>query len=81
MYVDAEIVISGDSVYAIQQDALVRKGSAAYVLAESGNSYEIIEVDTGATMDGWIEIRNYQVLRDKNIVTEGASRLFTALRR
>lgn len=81
MYVEAEIQVSDDSVYAVREEAIVASGNTSYVLTEDQGNYEIVPVDTGARMDGWVEIKNAEALRTKKIVTEGASRLFTALRR
>lgn len=81
MYVEAEILVSSDSLPALRENALVYSGNKAYVLTEDAGKYNVHEVETGVKMDDWVEIRNAEALRGKRIVTEGASRLFTALRR
>ena len=81
MYVEAEILISDDSLHVLPEGALVYNGNNAFVLTEENGDYETIPVDTGVKMDGWVEIRNHNGLEEKNIVTRGASRLFTALGR
>ena len=81
MFVQAEILVSGDSVYALPQSALITESNKSYVVTDEGGSYKVAEVRTGASMDGWVEIRDAGPLAEKRIVTEGASRLFTALRR
>lgn len=81
MYVQAEIMVSGDSVYALPQEALVRSGEKSYVITENDSMYSIVGVDAGIRMDGWVEVKNSDVLQGKKVVTGGASRLFTALRR
>jgi len=79
MYVEAEILVTDDSVYAVEEKALVFRNGNVYVLTENGEGYDVIQVETGVTMDGWVEIRNYEALVNKTIVTEGSTRLFTAL--
>lgn len=81
MYVEAEVLLNDDSVYALPQKALVYNDNKPFVLTEEGGSYVEHPVTTGAKMDGWVEIRNHEELKDKQIVIEGATRVFTALRR
>jgi cobalt-zinc-cadmium efflux system membrane fusion protein len=81
MYVEAEILISADSVSALPQGALVYQENQAFVLTESNGEYAIQSVETGVKMDEWVEIKNSHELENKRIVTRGASRMFAALRR
>lgn len=81
MYVEAEIFVSADSVFAVEQKALVRNGDKMCLIAEDGDDYEVIPVSTGAQMDGWVEIVNPGTLVERKIVTEGASRLFASMTR
>jgi membrane fusion protein, heavy metal efflux system len=81
MYVEAEIFLSDDSVYALPQVALVQSADRSFVVTEENGEYTAENVDIGAKMDGWVEIRNNERLRSKKIVTEGATRIFTALQK
>jgi cobalt-zinc-cadmium efflux system membrane fusion protein len=81
MYVEAEILVSADSVQALPEDALVYRGENPFVLIEDNGGYAVRAVETGIKMDGWVEIRNGETLSGKKIVTQGASRIHTAMRR
>jgi cobalt-zinc-cadmium efflux system membrane fusion protein len=81
MYVEAEIFLSGDSVYALPQRAIVKSGDSAFIVTEDKGSYTAERVQTGSTMDGWVEIKEADRLRDKRIVIDGATRLFAAMGR
>jgi cobalt-zinc-cadmium efflux system membrane fusion protein len=81
MYVEAEILVSADTVFALPEVALVYRENKSYVLTEESGSYTLHAVETGAKMDGWVEIRNHETLQKKNVVTEGASRVYTAIRK
>lgn len=80
MYVEAEILVSDDSVYAVQERSLVKSGGQTYVVVEEQEGYGVVSVDAGRRMDGWVEVSNPEPLLGKKIVTEGASRLFAAVR-
>jgi cobalt-zinc-cadmium efflux system membrane fusion protein len=81
MYVEAEILVSDDSVYALPEGALVFNGNETFVVTEEDGDYAMRPVEPGAKLDGWVEITNAETLRGKMIVTEGASRVFAALSR
>jgi cobalt-zinc-cadmium efflux system membrane fusion protein len=81
MYVEAEILVSGDSVFAVNEGSVVTEGGNNYVLVEEGNQFQIVPVNSGVRMDGWVEIRNPDVLRGKQVVVEGANRLFAELKK
>lgn len=81
MYVEAEVLINNDSVYALPEKALVYDENKPFVLIEEDGSYVEQAVTYGAKMDGWVEIQNHDELKGKQVVIEGATRVFTALRR
>lgn len=81
MYLEAEILLSDDSVYALPATAIVQSGDRSFVVTEENGDYFAESIDVGAKMDGWVEIRNNETLRNKTIVTRGASRIFTALQK
>lgn len=81
MYVEAEILLSADSVQALPENAVVYDGEKPYVVTEENGSFALHAVETGVVMDGWVEIRNHELLQGKKVVTEGASRVFTSINR
>ena len=81
MFVEAEILVSDDTVYALPEKALIYNENKPLVLIEAGGQYFEQPVETGAKMDGWIEILNHEELQQKKIVTQGATRVFTAMRK
>lgn len=81
MYVEAEILLSNDTVPALPTEAIVNFENKAYVLLESEGSYQPQEVRTGTRMGGWVEIRDPEPIENRNVVVRGGSRLFAALRR
>ena len=81
MYVEAEILLSADSVHALPENAVVYREDKPFVVAEDNGIFTLLGVETGVVMDGWIEIRNHELLQDKKIVTDGASRILTSMKR
>jgi membrane fusion protein, heavy metal efflux system len=81
MYLEAEILLSDDSVYALPATAIVQSADRSFIVTEANGEYSADSVDIGAKMDGWVEIRNHERMRTKNIVTQGATRIFTALQK
>lgn len=81
MYVEAEILASDDSVYAVPERAIVQNLNNFFVLTEEGGRYASQAVETGEKMDGWVAIKNFEALKDKNIVIDGATRVFAAMAR
>ena len=81
MYVDADILLSSDTVPSLPLNALVYRDNKSFVITDDNGSYSVVPVEAGAKMEGWVEIINYRNLESKKIVIEGASRLFTALRK
>ena len=81
MYLEAEILVGDDSVYALPARAIVSENNRRFVITDSNGDYNIVAIETGEVMDGWVEILHPEVLRNSVVVTEGASRLFAALNR
>ncbi len=79
MFVEAEIVLSRDSLYALPETAVVTRNGKSFVVWKSDGGYRVDDIDTGVAMDGWVEIRNHNAFKDREIVVEGASRVFAAL--
>ncbi len=81
MYVEAEILVTADSVPALPETAFVYSDNHPFVLIDENGNYTLQEVETGEKLNGWVAILNYQALENKTIVTEGASRIYSAMRR
>lgn len=81
MYVEAQILFSADSVHALPEVAIVYKADKPFVVTEENGTFTLRAVETGVVMDGWIEIRNPEMLQGKKVVTEGASRVATSMSR
>jgi len=81
MYVEAQVLINDDSVYALPEKAIVFNGNEALVLLEENGTYLEQSVQIGAKLDGWVEIINHDQLKDKVVVTQGATRLFASMHR
>lgn len=81
MFVEARILLSTDSLAALPQRAIIRNGRKRFVLTQEGDQYALQPVETGQTMDGWVEILNPEQLQNRQIVTTGATRLYAAMSR
>lgn len=81
MFIEAEILVSPDSVAALPEEAVLYNENKPFVLSESNGVYNIHPVEAGVKMDGWIEIKNGHTLENKRIVTSGASRVFAAMKK
>lgn len=80
MYVEAEILLSADSVPSLPESALVFRDNGSFVVTEENGKYTQHAVETGVKMDGWVEMVDPGALEGRKIITEGASRLFNALK-
>lgn len=81
MYVEADILLSNDTVPVLPVDAVVSWEGKSYVLTEHEGRYQPREVETGTRTSDWVEIRNGEALAGHKLVVSGASRVFAALRR
>lgn len=81
MHVEADILLSADSVPSLPESALVYQENRSFIITDDHGSYSIVPVEVGTKMDGWVEIVNHTDLINKSVVTQGASRLFAAMRR
>lgn len=72
-YMNAEIEVKTNTAAAINEDAIIRFQGKQYVfVAMPKNNFEMIEITTGATQQGFVEIMNTEQLLNKSIVTKGA---------
>lgn len=81
MYMNAEIEIKNNNVYALPEEAIVRFQNNQYVfLAETETLYTIHEVKTGDSEKGFIEIVSGENLVSKKIVVKGAYNLLMTMK-
>jgi cobalt-zinc-cadmium efflux system membrane fusion protein len=81
MYMNAEIEIKNNNVYALPEEAIVRFQNNQYVfMAETETVFTIQEVKTGDSEKGFIEIVSGESLVDKKIVLKGAYNLLMTMK-
>lgn len=81
MFMSAEIHLSGNEVSALPNDAVVRYGNKQYIFIETGNKrYDMKEVLTGSSENGFTETLNREELKNEKIVITGAYTLLMALK-
>ncbi|MEQ8424275.1 MAG: efflux RND transporter periplasmic adaptor subunit, partial [Cyclobacteriaceae bacterium] len=81
MYMNAEIEIRTNSVYALPDQAIVRFENRQYIfIAENDQHFTIQGVETGATENGFTEIRSGEKFAGNNIVLEGAYNLLMMMK-
>ncbi len=81
MYMNAEIEIKNNNVYALPEDAIVRFQNNQYIfLAETETLFTIHEVKTGDSENGFIEIVSGESLVDKKIVVNGSYNLLMTMK-
>lgn len=80
MYMNADILLQDKDAYVVPERAVVSFESKNYVFVEKQKlTFEMTEVTTGETENGWIEITNPQ-MTSKKIVWEGAYTLLMTLK-
>jgi len=83
MYMNAEIEVKSDSVFALSSDALVSYENKQYVfISKGGNQFEITEVKTGNSENGFTEIivDTKQSVKYNALVTKGAYTLLMKMK-
>lgn len=81
MYMNAEIEIHSNNVYALPNQAIVRFENKLYIfIAENDQRFTIQDVETGDVENGFTEIRSGKKLVGKNIVVEGAYNLLMMMK-
>ena len=81
MYMNAEIELKNNRVYALPDEAIVRFENNQYIFATGQEkNYELMEVKTGDSENGFTEIVEGEKLLDKNVVTKGAYALLMSLK-
>jgi membrane fusion protein, heavy metal efflux system len=81
MYMNAEIELKNNNVYALPEEAIVRYQNNQYIFfAETDADFTIQEVKTGDSENGFIEIISGENLIDKKIVMKGPYSLLMAMK-
>ena len=81
MYMNAEIEIEKNNVYALPEEAIVRFQNNQYIfLAETETNFIIQEVKTGDSANGFIEIISGLDLVNKKIVVKGTYNLLMTMK-
>ncbi len=81
MYMNADLIVNSNNSYAINDEAIVSFEGKNYVFVQAVNkNFEMLEVELGQKTENFIEIKNYALLIDKNIVIKEAYTLLMALK-
>jgi cobalt-zinc-cadmium efflux system membrane fusion protein len=81
MYMNADIEIKNNTVYALPEEAIVRYQNNQYIFfAETDTRFTIQEIKTGDVEKGFVEIISGMSLTDKKIVIKGAYNLLMAMK-
>lgn len=81
LYMNADIDITGSQTTALPDESVVTYHGSHYVFLAMGNDkFEMTEVLTGSTGNGWTEIQNAGELAGKKIVQSGAYTMLMALK-
>ncbi len=78
MYMNADIEVQSTNALAVPEDAIVNYAGKQYVFEVlAGNRYQMLQVQTGVSENGFTEIRsNDATLKDKTLVTKNAYTVF-----
>ncbi len=80
-FMNAEVEVKNKMAWALPEDAVVRFENKNYVFVKtSANQFEMLEVQTGITETGFIEIMNGEALQQKQLVGKGAYTLLMGLK-
>lgn len=81
MYINAEIEVTTNNTYVINEEAVVSFENKNYVfIEENKNNYKFTEVTIGITANKFSEILNNEKISDKQIVVKGAYSLLMSLK-
>ena len=81
MYMNAEIELKNNNVFALPEEAIVRFENSQYIfLTEKDKDFTLLEVKTGDSENGFTEIIGGVTLADKNIVLKGAYPLLMTMK-
>jgi cobalt-zinc-cadmium efflux system membrane fusion protein len=70
--VQARIFPEADSVWSVPEEAVIRAGNSAYIFIRKGEGYEKQAVRTGRSDGTFVELLDYPLEKDQEIVIKGA---------
>ncbi|SEQ19725.1 efflux RND transporter periplasmic adaptor subunit [Flavobacterium urocaniciphilum] len=80
-YVNAIIELTNENAFAVNHDAVVTFEGENYVfIQESNTAFQMVKVQTGIISKDYTEIRNYEVLQNRKVVTKNAYTLLMVLK-
>lgn len=81
MYMNAEIEVPNKKSMALPNESVLSFETKEYVFKKiNKNKFEMVEVQTGTSGNGWVEILNPLPLKDERIILTGAYTLLMALK-
>jgi cobalt-zinc-cadmium efflux system membrane fusion protein len=81
MYMNAEVALKNNLQNVLPDEAIVNFEGKEYLFENTGkNKFEMIEIETGITENGFTEIISKADLSGKTIVTKGAYTLLMSLK-
>lgn len=82
MFTNAEIHTSADSVFVLPEGAIMEEGGRFYCMVDLGQHvFEMQEVITGSTHEGYTELLNADKFKNKQVVLKGAYSLFAIIKK
>mgnify|MGYP006195731405 CR=1 FL=1 len=80
-YMNAEVEVKSNAAWVLPEDAVVRFENKNYVFIKSSvKEFEMLEVQTGITENGFTEILDGETLQQKDLVGKGAYTLLMGLK-
>jgi membrane fusion protein, heavy metal efflux system len=80
-YMNAEIEIKNNKALVLPEEAVVRYENKYYAFSrKSGNSFDMVEIETGNTENGYVEILSAGNIAAREFVTKGAYSLLMSLK-
>ncbi len=81
MYMNADIEVPNKKSMALPNESVLSFETKEYVFKKiNKNKFEMVEVQTGTSGNGWVEILNPLPLKDERIILTGAYTLLMALK-
>jgi len=81
MFMNADVELKLNNVYALPDEAVVRFDNKNFIFRIKGsNKYEMLEVKTGDTENGFTEITGDVNFANEQFVTKGAYNLLMVLK-
>ena len=80
-YMNAEVEVKSDNAFVVSEEAIVEYQSKKYLFIKDINdAYKMEEVKTGVIENGFVEIINAEVIKEKVVVTKGAYSLLMSIK-